>query len=681
MFRRPIKEINAEFPAEESYLDSIQQIVREACATSGMRRKHISAVLLAIEEGATNIIRHAYLYEKGTIRIRIVIYSKTILFSLFDTGRSFTPDSSGKLDLNKLVETGRRGGLGFYMVQKIMDSVEYISSAGFNELRMSRRIQSDPRKGPGFLRRMFSLRVKFSFWTLFIVSIIVIAVNYYENNVTVKQLYDHLDETASALTSTIAEQTAGFIINRRSDVEFDQLTYSFSRSNPFISLIVMTDTENNVLAHSLDETQIRKPYVPPFPVPSGPPGTVRAISSADKNLRYLMMPISQGTRKLGTVHVLFTTDLIDKHLEDARIRSIALTTALLLVGIIGIFLLTSYFVTPIVNITRRVRKFSSGEMEGELPLDGAEEFLEISRALNEMTTRLSNDRQNLIEKERLSKEIEVASQIQKTLLPNKLPHPGNLEVEAFYRAASMVGGDLYDMFEVSEGRYCMVVADVSGKGVPASLVMSMLRTVIQIHACNSETARETLLKVNDYLIDNIPPGMFITLLLAILDVATDKVKLVSAGHNPLLHYHNGTGQFSEINPPGMPLGVPVTLDRTFEESVQEIELELEPGDLILLYTDGITEATNHDGEQFGVKRLKALIHDHLQSSTERKIAELSRIIIEEVDGHAGFGRQDDDITFLMVRTAIETESNDSKVEESPSISVQIVDEDKPTETE
>jgi serine/threonine-protein kinase RsbW len=129
MFRRSIKEISAEFPAEEKYLDSIQRVVREACTAAGMPRKDTSAVLLAIEEAATNIIRHAYLYEKGALRLRVTIYARQITFSLIDYGRSFRPEGSGKLNLERLIESGRRGGLGFYMIRKIMDSVEYVSWA------------------------------------------------------------------------------------------------------------------------------------------------------------------------------------------------------------------------------------------------------------------------------------------------------------------------------------------------------------------------------------------------------------------------------------------------------------------------------------------------------------------------------------------------------------------------
>jgi serine phosphatase RsbU (regulator of sigma subunit)/anti-sigma regulatory factor (Ser/Thr protein kinase) len=675
MFRRPIKEINAEFLAEEKYLDRIQQIVREACAAAGMARKQTTAVLLAVEEGATNIIRHAYLYEKGTLRIRIVIYRRMIAISLIDTGRSFQPDRHGTIDLEKLVESGRRGGIGFYMVQKIMDSVQYISSADSNELRMIKRIEGEAVQSPPLLRRMFNLRVKFSFFTLAIVTIIVGVAYYYISTRTVHQLYDHLDATARALATTVADQAAGYVINRRSDVEFDRLTVSYQKSNPFLRLIVITDTANIVLAHSDDIRNIRKPYDPPISLSRSQTGQPRRISVRGEELNYLVWPIHAGARELGHVHLMYSSDLIKAELASSHRRTLFLTLALLGVGIIGIYLLSSYFVTPILKITQRVRRFSSGDLDTELPLEGADEFFEISRALNDMTTRLSRDRKNVIERERMAKEIEVASQIQQTLLPRKLPDLPGLEVDTFYRAASMVGGDLYDVFQIDEHHYCLVVADVSGKGVPASLVMSMLRTVIQIQARNASSAGETLLQVNEYLMKNAVPGMFITVLLALYDAESRRLEVVSAGHNPLLLYRAGSRQVKRVNPSGMPLGVPSTLDQSFAESLESTEIHLQAGDIVLLYTDGITEATNRDGKQYGLDRLADFIEDRLRDGEIRPVSEISRGIIDEIDNFSGFAKQNDDITFIIARTCTEDEDRSSGESALDRVSVEKLPED------
>ena len=413
MFNRPIKEISAEFAAQERYLDSIQQVVREACAASGMPRRQVTAVLLAIEEGASNIIRHAYLYETGTLRVRIVIYRKMIAFSLIDSGRSFQPDDSGRLDLQKLIDSGRKGGLGFYMVQKIMDSVEYISSAGFNELRMIKRLDKDAGQTPPFLRRMFNLRVKFSVSTFIIVLLMILAAYYFVNRRTVQEVYSHLDETVTALATTIADQAAGYIINRRSDVEFDQLVVSYRTSNAFLYRVVITDSSDIILAHSDDIRNIRERYEPTgneLSTERGMPWF--SVDPVDENnLEHKVFAIVAGGRSLGAVHITYTNETIYARLREARQQVLLLTAGLLLIGVIGIYLLSSYFVTPIVRITQRVRRFSSGDLETELPLEGSDEFFEISRALNDMMNRLSRDRKTIIEREKMAKDIDVVETV------------------------------------------------------------------------------------------------------------------------------------------------------------------------------------------------------------------------------------------------------------------------------
>jgi sigma-B regulation protein RsbU (phosphoserine phosphatase) len=298
-----------------------------------------------------------------------------------------------------------------------------------------------------------------------------------------------------------------------------------------------------------------------------------------------------------------------------------------------------------------VRRFTSGDLESELPLEGAEEFFEISRAFNEMMTRLRQDRENIIAREKMAKEIELASQIQQTLMPRRLPNIRGLELDAYYRAASVVGGDLYDVFETGPDRYCLVVADVSGKGVPASLVMSMLRTVIQISSREAVSAADILVKVNDYLTDNMPAGMFITVMLAVYDAAVGKIDVVSAGHNPMLFYDASADRIERVNPSGMPLGMPVSLDGGFAERLEQVGLKLEEGDCFFMFTDGITEAADQQGHQFGMERLSELLAKGFDPSGRTAIGSISADLVASLDDFAGFTRQTDDITFIIARAA------------------------------
>jgi serine phosphatase RsbU (regulator of sigma subunit)/anti-sigma regulatory factor (Ser/Thr protein kinase) len=649
MFKRPVKEISAEFSAEEKYLPSIQRTVRESCVTSGLARKEVSAVLLATEEAATNIIRHAYLYEKGVLRLRIVVYKKLIAISLIDFGRSFQPGGKGAVDLEKLIESGRKGGLGFYMIQKIMDSVEYISSAGRNELRMIKRIKTRSRDSHPFLRRMLTLRVKFSFWTFLIMAVIIAGAFYYIDRRTSQQLHDRLDETVFALTKTITDQAAGHMLRSRSATEFDELVLSYTRANPELQQVVLVNADGIVIAHSDDIRNIRKPFQRPEQVVDVVVGQPYRYFSDGLRLSYLVQPIEWGSRQLGSTHIIYSTEPISEPLRQARYRVIQLTLMLLLFGALGVYMLSNYFVRPIVQITRRVRRFTSGDLESELPLEGAEEFFEISRAFNEMMTRLRQDRENIVAREKMAKEIELASQIQQTLMPRRLPDIPGLELDAFYRAASIVGGDLYDVFEIAPGRYCLVVADVSGKGVPASLVMSMLRTVIQISSVGAASAADTLVRVNDYLCNNMPAGMFITVMLVIYDTALGQMDIVSAGHNPMLYYSAGSGRMNRINPGGMPLGLPVSLDGSFEDHLEQVTIKLEDGDGFFIYTDGLTEAADPHGRQFGLDRLAELLSNRFSLGARPELNSLSEEVVGEIDDFAGFTKQTDDITFIIAR--------------------------------
>jgi len=668
---RPVKEINAEFLAEDRYLDSLRQIAREACVAAEMPRKTTTAVLLAIEEGATNVIRHAYLYEKGTIRLRIVIYKKLVAFSLIDNGRSFQPSGNAKLNLEKLVESGRRGGLGFYMIQKIMDSVEYLSSAGYNELRMIKRLSPASEQSPPLLRRMNTLRAKFSIYTFLIVSLIIFGAYYYVNNLTTRGLYDRLDSTVSALGATIGDQAAGYVLNQRSDVEFDELIVSYIRSNPELKQIVLTDANGFVTAHSEDTRNIRQLYVPPARITPSAIGRPQRLGEGEEADNYLMLPIRSGGQQLGWVHIVYSSSGMKERLADARTKIIALIGLLLAIGVVGIYLLSIYFVKPIVKISQRVRRFSLGDMTTELPLEGADEFFEISSALNDMMTRISRDRKSMIEQEKMAKEIELTSQIQKTLMPTTLPAIAGFEIDAYYRAAAVVGGDLYDIFEISPGRFCVTVADVSGKGLPASLVMSMLRTVIRIYADKSESPRTTLIAVNDYIIRNLPANMFITVMLGIYDSMDSTFTFVSAGHNPLIVYSGATGEIRQLNPPGMPLGIPVALHQDFADRLTEEKIQLHSGDIFFAYTDGITEATNRETEQFGVKRILSLMretfgengrpeelpennHENNIAKTPSTLSAFSQSLIEQIDTFSGFAKQGDDITFVIGRVLADT---------------------------
>jgi serine phosphatase RsbU (regulator of sigma subunit)/anti-sigma regulatory factor (Ser/Thr protein kinase) len=647
MFKKPTKEINAEYPAEEKSLHSIQSLIRETCINADLPRKDVAAVTLAMEEGVTNIIRHAYLYEKGMVRIRIIIFRRRIVFSLIDTGRSFQPDGDSKLDLKKLVESGRKGGLGFYMINKIMDSVEYISAPGFNELRMTKLISHQSEKTRLFMGRMFTLRVKFSLYTFAIMLTIIAGSYLFINNRSVKRIYEHLHDTVAALSKTVAAQASGYILNRRSDVEFDDLAFSYLKANQDLTMLVITDTAGLILADSRDIKNLHKKYSEPQEINPSSIGRPQKFVEKGEEFNYMIFYIKSGDRIIGQVHTAYTNKSYVQQINSERQKVIFLTLIGLAIGIGGIYMLSSYFVSPIVRITERVRKFSSGDVETELPLEDVEEYFEISKALNEMMSRLRRDRENIIERERVAKEIEVAGQIQQTLLPRKLPHIPGLKLDAFYRAASRISGDLYDVFRIDDKNYCLLVADVSGKGIPASLMMSVLRTVVRIQAQGKLSSHQIMCDVNRYIREDIPPGIFITILLAIYSCETGLMNFVSAGHNPLLCLRSGMKAPELINPTGIPLGLPLDDENIFANKLAERTIELCHGDRFFIYTDGITDSMDRSGQKYGLERLLGLFGKEVTPTPCFEPKKITELVLNDIDRHAGMAVQNDDITFIV----------------------------------
>src|SRR5918999_1292203 len=204
----------------------------------------------------------------------------------------------------------------------------------------------------------------------------------------------------------------------------------------------------------------------------------------------------------------------------------------------------------------------------------------------------------------IEQELRVARSIQQAFLPEEVPQLEGWQITPLYQPAREVGGDFYDFHHLSEGRLGLVVGDATGKGVPAALVMSttcgMLRAVSQ--ASVSSSPGEMLERVNEALVPSIPPNMFVTCFYAILDPKSGDLMYANAGHDlPYLHH---SGDCEELRARGMPLGLMPGM------SYEEKEIELDVGEGVFFYSDGLVEAHDPKGEMFGFPRLRALVAKH-----------------------------------------------------------------------
>lgn len=248
----------------------------------------------------------------------------------------------------------------------------------------------------------------------------------------------------------------------------------------------------------------------------------------------------------------------------------------------------------------------------------------------------------LAAQERVQRELQIARDIQRMLLPAEPPALPGFDLSAFSQPALEMGGDYYDFFWVTEGQLGIVVADVSGKGVPAALTMAMLRTVMRTHALGNGSVRETLERTNLSLSGDLRRGSFITISYGVLDVQQRTLTWARAGHEPTLLVRGG--QVETHTPSGAAVGV--LPHAGFAADLEVETLSLQPGDSVVIYTDGITEAMNSAGEEFGMDRLLQALRGHARASSADRIESIQR----SVNAFVGDTPQQDDIT-LVVLTA------------------------------
>ena len=248
------------------------------------------------------------------------------------------------------------------------------------------------------------------------------------------------------------------------------------------------------------------------------------------------------------------------------------------------------------------------------------------------------------ERERIEQELRVARLIQQTLLPKTLPELPGYDVAAYYQPAREVGGDFYDFLDLEDGRMGFVVGDVTDKGVPAALVMATTRTMLRAAAQRLDTPGEVLKRVNDVLVQEIPPNMFVTCLYAILERESGRLVYANAGHD--LPYRRRAGRSEgaeELRARGMPLGLMPGM------GYEEKEILLEKGESILFYSDGLVEAHDVHREMFGFPRLQGLVGTHRSGGSSLVsflLSELRRFTGEDWE-------QEDDITLVTLERSEE----------------------------
>lgn len=365
--------------------------------------------------------------------------------------------------------------------------------------------------------------------------------------------------------------------------------------------------------------------------PDGSELELRAIRGVEPPARRIMLRPDEGIA--GLVLAQGRAHLVNEASEDGRFKPLeysherrrmkSLLCAPLVIG---------KRVAGVMNVVDR--------LSGDRVFDAEDaKLLESIAGQLALTIEIFELHRDLLDNERVVKELEIARSIQSRLFPARPPDLPGYSIDHHNEPAREVGGDYYDHLPIPDGSTGFAIADVSGKGVPAALIMVMVRSILRVEAVAAEGPEQFVARLNDHVGQLVEQGRFVTFLYGLLDPVAHRFRYANAGHNYPLHYHAADGRVTEMEGGGLILGVMGGI------SYDRFEVELSPGDALLFYTDGVTEAQNAGGELFGEARLAELF-----ATIARLPAAGIRAGVEEAVRlfEAGAPRADD-ITLIVIK--------------------------------
>jgi sigma-B regulation protein RsbU (phosphoserine phosphatase) len=350
-------------------------------------------------------------------------------------------------------------------------------------------------------------------------------------------------------------------------------------------------------------------------------------------------PIRQHDRVIGTLVVNASRAGIETAVQKSVRRLVLNAGGGMALAVLVVLVVVTRGLRPLDHLERGVSQIGAGDLSTRLPAVGSNELGLLASQINDMAESLESAQRELIQKEKLDHELQIARKLQSGLLPGSLQAPAGYELAAAYTAARTVGGDYYDVVPLADGNTVLIVADVAGKGVPGLVVMAMTRVILRGLSVPGRTPTEALILADHMLRGAISKGMFVTCLYAVLEPDRGIFHYASAGHCAPMKL----GECAELlEAGGKPLGL--FGSEVFRKSIRSHTAVLAENETILLYTDGLYEAMNGDGEQLGLERVERVaLREHRKPGA--LLPSLEKVISDWSPGDS----LQDDLTLLALR--------------------------------
>ncbi|WP_340104994.1 SpoIIE family protein phosphatase [Rhodohalobacter sp. 8-1] len=245
--------------------------------------------------------------------------------------------------------------------------------------------------------------------------------------------------------------------------------------------------------------------------------------------------------------------------------------------------------------------------------------------------------------ERIKQELQIARAVQQSFLPGKMPNSNGFEIAAICTPAHETGGDYYDFIEMNENQLAVTIGDVSGKGIEAAFYMTFTKGVLHALSDDISSTSEMLIRINNLFLKNAKKGTFISLIFGIIDFKNSTFRFSRGGHNPLLLFNADSGKIKEYRPSGIGLGM--ANEELFRHHIKESSIQLKKGDILVLFTDGVVEATDARGRFYGDNRLKSILRRSSKLSADKIIHALSEDLLKFGEG----SEPHDDMTTIVIK--------------------------------
>lgn len=444
----------------------------------------------------------------------------------------------------------------------------------------------------------------------------------------------------------LASASAPALLDPFPELVLHPLVKELEGEHPELALVAVVDHRGNIQGHA-DARRLGGQFEPPAGLermPARTPTRNRETLTANRDLLVLSVPASDaGGRILGTVWVGLRRTYVDGLLAGARRQVVFILSIALALGMAATFAVMTWLLRPVDALRAGLERIGQGDLDTPLRVRDRTELGMLAEAVNTMATELKGAQIVMVEKERLAHELDLARDLQRSLLPTGQVRVGAFLVDGTQEPAQEVGGDYYDFFPLDGDKLGVAIADVAGKGLAGCMVMSMLSALLRAFKDDQSSPSALLAELDSKLAGTLQPGTFITMFYGILDPAEGTLTYASAAHCPTVVFRRASGTIEMERSTGIPLGV--LRDGKIRATLQDHVVQLAPGDMIVQYTDGVNETFDPSRrEQFGFERLQALIASCAEAGWPAVLAGLRR----ELSAFRADGPREDDETLLVI---------------------------------